>query len=576
MTVDIASLVGDNLDTWLTAVERKSGAGRGGGKRVSLYGVDRLRALILELAVQGRLVPQDPDDEPASDQLKRIKSEKSRLAAIGKAKIGKPLRVPTNWPFEIPSNWAWTQLGHVTNYGQTEKADPGTVPPETWVLELEDVEKGTSRLLQRVRYSDRPFQSQKNVFQANDVVYGKLRPYLDKVIIADEPGVCTTEMMPMRGYGEVRSDYIRLFLKTPFFIKLATDASHGMNLPRLATEKAREAPFALPPCAEQQRIAAKVDDLMALCDALETESDAAISAHQTLVETLLSTLTNSADMTDLATNWARIEAHFNILFTTEISVDALKQAILELAVRGKLVPSDDSEEPATALIKKWESAKQLLFTNAGDRRIKFAPKPKNSPFDLPLHWQFQSFENIFLFIDYRGNTPPKTQSGIPLITAKNVRMGYLDRDPHEFIADETLSKWMTRGLPELGDLFFTTEAPLGNVCLNDIKEPFAIAQRLICFKPFGPTNTHFYMFAIMSQSVQRVLDENATGMTARGIKAAKLKPISLPVPPEAEQARIVAKVEELMALCEDLKVRIRDAAATQRNLADAVVEKAGA
>lgn len=155
-------------------------------------------------------------------------------------------------------------------------------------------------------------------------------------------------------------------------------------------------------------------------------------------------------------------------------------------------------------------------------------------------------------------------------------MGYLDWEPREFIAESTFEKWMTRGFPEVGDLFFTTEAPLGNICLNDIEKPFAIAQRLICFKPYGPTNSHFYMLAIMSKSIQRMLNGLATGMTAAGIKAAKLKPIPLPVPPEEEQSRIVAKVEQLIALCDVLTTRIRDAVATQRHLADSVVEKAAA
>lgn len=574
--VDIATLVSNNLDVWTTAVEPKSGAGRSGGKRLNAYGVDRLRALILNLAVHGKLVPQDPSDEPASSLMKRIKSEKSRLAALGKAKEGKPLSVPAIWPFEIPGNWAWSQLGHITNYGETEKADPGTVAPETWVLELEDVEKGTSRLLERIRCSDRPFQSQKNRFQAGDVVYGKLRPYLDKVILADEPGVCTTEMMPMRGYAEVSSDYIRLFLKSPFFISLATEAAHGMNLPRLATEKAREAPFALPPLAEQQRIVAKVEELMALCDALEIESAAAMGAHQALVEALLATLIASTDPADLATNWSRLAAHFDIVFTTEGSVDALKQTVLELAVRGKLVSHDPQDVPASMLVQRWKEAKRQSLENAGDHRIKAAPKPTQPPFALPSHWEFQSFENIFLFVDYRGNTPPKTDSGVPLITAKNVRMGYIDREPREYMSESTFHKWMTRGFPAVDDLFFTTEAPLGNICLNDIEEPFAIAQRLICFKPYGPTNTRFYMLALMSQSMQRLLDENATGMTAKGIKAAKLKPIPLPVPPEAEQARIVAKVDELMTICDALKARITDAAETQKHLADAITERAAA
>ncbi len=100
---------------------------------------------------------------------------------------------------------------------------------------------------------------------------------------------------------------------------------------------------------------------------------------------------------------------------------------------------------------------------------------------LPVGWAVQSFENLFLFIDYRGNTPPKTDEGIPLITAKNIRMGYLNREPREYISKATFKTWMTRGFPETGDLFFTTEAPLANICLNDIEESFALAQRAICF-----------------------------------------------------------------------------------------------
>jgi type I restriction enzyme S subunit len=133
---------------------------------------------------------------------------------------------------------------------------------------------------------------------------------------------------------------------------------------------------------------------------------------------------------------------------------------------------------------------------------------------------------------------------------------------------------MTRGLPRADDLFFTTEAPLGNVCVNDVGERFAVAQRVICLQPYGRVNTRFYMMAIMSRSVQRVLYDEATGMTARGIKAAKLKPIALPVPPEAEQHRIVAWVDALFAVCDALKLRIAEAAATRRDLADAIVKKA--
>lgn len=553
---DIAALVADNLDIWTGAIERKSGAGRGGGKRIALYGIERLRALILDLAVRGKLVPQDAADEPAIELLKRIWQE--RRVLIREGKISKPKILSKVEPNEVsvPKSWAAARFG------------------ELFSLEYGD----------NLPEPKRSGTGEYNVFGSNGVVgshdhysvehpclvvgrkgsAGALNLSFEPCWVTDVAYYC----VPPAGV-ELRFQYI-------LFQTLELDVLGKGIKPGLNRNEANVLPVALPPLAEQRRIVAKVDELMALCDALERESADALAAHQALVEALLATLLNSADAADLATNWVRLERYFDTLFTTDASIEALKQTILDLAVRGKLVEQNSAEESALALVQYWRKAKVEALQFARDRRIKAAPDPKAAPFPLPSHWTFQSFENIFLFIDYRGNTPPKTSDGIPLITAKNVRMGYLDREPREFISEVTFPKWMTRGLPQINDLFFTTEAPLGNICQNDIDEPFAIAQRLICFQPYGNVNTRFYMIAIMSRSVQRVLDNHATGMTARGIKAAKLKPLALPVPPEAEQRRIVAKVDALMALCDQLKTRLADAAQTQRHLADAIVERAAA
>jgi type I restriction enzyme S subunit len=167
-----------------------------------------------------------------------------------------------------------------------------------------------------------------------------------------------------------------------------------------------------------------------------------------------------------------------------------------------------------------------------------------------------------------------TKSEFKVITAKNIRMGYLNREPREYISKETFKEWMTRGFPEIGDLFFTTEAPLANICLNDIDEPFALAQRAICFQPYAEIDTRFLMFALMSDVMQRLIDKHATGMTAKGIKAAKLKPLPIPIPPLAEQRRIVAKIDTLIALCDRLEASLAATAAVRCRLLDALLAEA--
>ena len=253
-------------------------------------------------------------------------------------------------------------------------------------------------------------------------------------------------------------------------------------------------------------------------------------------------------------NAERLLEHFNRVADMPDAVPRLRRFVLDLAVRGKLVDQDPTDEPASELLERIALGKATLKRETGDRRIKQVSDPQKDdyPVPLPVAWHVQCFGNLFLFIDYRGRTPPKTNGGIPLITAKNVRSGVLNREPREFIDEVTYSTWMTRGLPRIGDLFFTTEAPLGNVCLNDIEEPFALAQRVICLRPYGRINTRYFMFAIMSNVSQSLIREHSTGLTAKGIKSAKLKLLPIPVPPFEEQFRIAARVDELMVLCNQL------------------------
>lgn len=232
----------------------------------------QIRQSILQYAVQGKLVEQDPTDEPASELLKRIKAEKEQLIKDGKIKKEKPLPPITKdeIPYELPQGWEWVRLGEVINYGSTGTVDNNNnLDKNTWILDLEDIEKESSKLLVKNIIKNKSFNSSKKIFKKGDVLYGKLRPYLDKVIVAEEDGICTTEILPLRIYYGIDSYYLKWFLKSPMFIQYVNQLTYGVKMPRLGTEDGKNALLALPPLAEQKRIVTKVEELMQLVDKLE-------------------------------------------------------------------------------------------------------------------------------------------------------------------------------------------------------------------------------------------------------------------------------------------------------------------
>ncbi|WP_205703973.1 hypothetical protein [Candidatus Chloroploca sp. Khr17] len=181
--------------------------------------IARLRRFILDLAVRGKLVPQDPADEPATELLKRIAAEKARMVK------GKKEVELAAIPFELPSTWVWAPLGEIFLYDAGIKRDPKVLDPQKWLLELEDIEKDTSRLLVRVRAYERSSLSTKSEFLIGDILYGKLRPYLNKVLVADEDGYSTTEIVAIRSFIPLCSDYCATALRRPDFVEYVTKGS---------------------------------------------------------------------------------------------------------------------------------------------------------------------------------------------------------------------------------------------------------------------------------------------------------------------------------------------------------------
>ncbi|PTO64482.1 restriction endonuclease subunit S [Vibrio splendidus] len=560
-------LITDNIDVWTSTVKTKSASGRGSSKKRDLYGVKKLRELILELAVRGKLVPQDPTDEPASILLERIAEEKAQL--VKDKKIKKPKMLPDmedQKPFLIPSNWSWSQLGFLTNYGVCDKAEPTSVSDDTWVLELEDVEKITSTLLKKVRFSDRAFKSSKNQFQPEDVIYGKLRPYLDKVLIADEYGVCTTEMIPVRAYRDLTPGYLRLVMKSPYFINYANDSTHGMNLPRMGTDKARAALFPLAPLFEQHRIVAKVDELMTLCDQLEQQTEASIEAHQVLVTTLLDTLINSADADELMQNWARISEHFDTLFTTEESIDQLKQSILQLAVMGKLVPQDPTDEPAAKLLERIAEEKAQLIKEKKIKKQKALPPiaEDEKPFELPSGWEWCRLGSLINLVSGQ-HLKPSEYSETPLENGNPYITGPAEFGP----IYPSFSKYTTekRALAQGGDVLITCKgAGLGK--LNKANQTLAISRQLMSMQSICINKD--FLFAIVDSKYD-YFQSKGVGIAIPGISREDVTELVVALPPITEQSAIISKLKDVFIICDQLKQRFFDSQQTQLQLTDAIV-----
>ena len=424
--------------------------------------VHRLRRFILDLAVRGKLVPQDPNDEPASELLKRIATEKARLVKAGKIKKNKakPIQM-ANEPFKLPASWEWAAIGDVFLYDAGTKREPTVLDQKQWLLELEDIEKDSGRLLVRTRVCERESRSTKSEFHVGDILYGKLRPYLNKVLVADKPGYSTTEIVALRSHLPLRSEYCALALRRPDFVDYVTRLGQGTKMPRLRTEDAVISPFPLPPLAEQHRIVAKVDELMALCDRLE----AARAEREATRDRLASASFARLNLPDPNPAKFQHDVAFALnnlapLTTRPDQIKALRQTILNLAVRGKLVPQDPNDEPASELLKRTAAKKVRLVAEGKIRKQKKL---------LPVHRDEVLVEDIPGWIWVRlgevstkitkGSTPTSyghayTKEGVNFVKVESIKVGsLLPENITSFIANETHG-FMARSQLAAGDILF--------------------------------------------------------------------------------------------------------------------------
>lgn len=392
MTVE--KLIIDHIDIWSSALQTRSTAGRGSNGKIDLYGIKKLRELILELAVRGKLVPQDPNDEPASELLKRIAAEKAELVKQGKIKKQKPLPEISEdeKPFKLPKGWEWVRLIDIMadiHYGYTASADE---TKEVKLLRITDIQddKVNWKTVPGCDISEKMVEQYK--LNNNDIVIARTGGTVGKSYLVENmnvPSVFASYLIRLKYLGPMQAGFTKVFLGSQLYWKQLYDGTSGTGQPNVNGNTLKAIILPIAPINEQHKVISKVVELMSLCDQLEQQSLSSLDAHQQLVETLLATLTDSQNAEQFAENWTRISQHFETLFTTEASIDALKQTILQLAVMGKLVPQDPNDEPASELIKRIELEKAQLMKDGKIKKQKSLPlvSDEEKPFELPMGWE---------------------------------------------------------------------------------------------------------------------------------------------------------------------------------------------
>ena len=577
-------LIVDHMETWTSALQTRSTAGRGSSGKIDLYGIKKLRELILELAVRGKLVPQDPNDEPASELLKRIAAEKAELVKQGKIKKQKPLPEISEEekPFELPEGWEWVTFSHLGYFfgGKTpskmkDEYWGGTIP---WVtpkdmktnLIVDSEDKVTPLALEDGLTKVSPGSI---LFVARSGILRRIFP----VAITSIECTVNQDIKVLSPFFSDISYYILLMMNgfERYIIENLTKT--GTTVESLLFEDFISHPFMIPPFAEQNRILSTVKKLMSLCDQLEQQSLTTLDAHQQLVETLLGTLTDSQNAEELAENWARISEHFDTLFTTEASVDALKQTILQLAVMGKLVPQDPNDEPASELLKRIAQEKAQLVKEGKIKKQKPLPpiSDEEKPFELPEGWEWCRLNDISSKItDGDHKTPPRIAEGYKLLSAKNIRDGYLDYNNCDYISAIDYEKSRERCLPEKGDLLIVSVGgTIGRSSLIKDCSDFALVRSVAIIKPLL-IEPEYLKLAMDSKLLQSMIHSHKRGGAQPCLYLGEISKFLFPTPPLAEQRNIVNKVSILMEKCRFLFLGLQSAQQTQLHLADALTDAA--
>ena len=480
------------------------------------FDAQALRERILDLAMRGKLVPQDPNDEPASVLLEKIKAGKEELVKEKKIKKTKSLPEITDdeKPFDIPDSWEWVRLGDVFDITSSKR-----------VMKSEWKEEGIPFYRAREIVSIKNHQKLKDpIFISKDTYEEKLkvsgRPQVDDILLTGVgtlgiPYVVSTNkdfyfkdgnIIWLRNIKKINPDFISYYVQSPYMLKIINNG-RGTTVATLTIVRAKSLLVPLPPLSEQSRIAAKIAQLFALLRKVE-------SSTQQYAE--LQTL--------------------------------LKSKVLDLAMRGKLVKQDPNDEPASVLLEKIKAEKAELVKEKKIKKSKPLPPitDEEKPFDIPDSWEWVRISDVLDVRDGTHDTPKYVADGIPLITSKNISNGKLDFTNINFISKDDFEKINERSKVDKGDIIFAMIGTIGNPVLVDTDTKFGIKNVALLKHFTDKLNMDFILDYLLV--LQVIWNSNATGAVQKFVSLRKIRKSVLPLPPFKEQKKIVRKIDQIFRM----------------------------
>ena len=485
----------------------------------------QLKASILQYAIQGKLVEQRPEEGTGEELYQQIQAEKQRLIKEKKIKKEKTLAEITEGeiPFDIPDSWKWVKLGDCTGYAQTkEKVSPKDITGDMWSLDLEDVQKDTGAILVKTKASERKISGDKVKFHKGQVLYSKLRPYLKKILVAPDEGICTPELVPFDTYL-IDEKYIAYVLRSPHIDYVINSVTYGVKMPRVGTDTMTNLLIPLPPLAEQKRIVAKIEELLPYVDCYA-------AAYEKLEQ-------------------------FNAKFPED-----MKKSILQYAIQGKLVEQRPEEGTGEELYRQIQEEKKRLIKEGKIKKEKPLPEIAEDeiPFDIPESWRWVRFSEIMSTMSTGpfGSMLHKTdyiEKGIPLVNPANMVNGKIVPSDKMMISEATRRR-LSSYILHAGMIVLGRRGEMGRCAVVTEKEDgWLCGTGSFFMEPSMSLYVYYVVSLFSSPYVKFYLGGESVGTTMSNLNHTILSKMPIPLPPLAEQRRIVAKLDEILPLCERLK-----------------------